>query len=112
MAIDKWLIILSRSSHENVERILRDFMNEIRTGKRESSTLSTVSTVSTGSLSADEKEEWRQIRKELQSIGIPPEIFAQNHAFIIDILRALSENEIGCLKQKQPMEEEFSLGPP
>ncbi|KAJ5635333.1 uncharacterized protein N7484_008646 [Penicillium longicatenatum] len=73
-----------------IERMLRDFMNEIRTGKRESSTLSTVS------LSADEKEEWRQLRKELQSIGITPEIF----------------NEIGCLKQKQPTEEESFLGPP
>lgn len=68
-------------------------MNDIRTGKRESSAMSILST---GSLSRDEKEKWRELRRELQSIDITPEIFAQNREFILDTLRALSQNETGC----------------
>lgn len=81
----------SRSSDEYVERLLRDFINDIRAGKRESSVLSSAST---GSLSTDEKEQWRQLRRELQSIGITPEIFAHNREFILNTLRALSQNDI------------------
>ncbi|KAJ6085866.1 hypothetical protein N7486_010147 [Penicillium sp. IBT 16267x] len=98
-----------RSSHENVERLLKDFMNDICTGKRKSSDMSSVST---GSLSTDEKEQWRQLRKELQSIGITPDIFTQNREFILNTLRALSQSEIGCLRVNlAPVEEEkFSPG--
>ncbi|KAJ6002807.1 hypothetical protein N7451_005354 [Penicillium sp. IBT 35674x] len=81
------------SSHEHVERMLKDFMNEIRAGKR---TSLAISCASTGSLSADEKEQWKQLRKELQSIGITPEIFAHNREYILNILRALSQDEVGC----------------
>ncbi|KAJ5150117.1 hypothetical protein N7448_001695 [Penicillium atrosanguineum] len=56
-----------------------------------------MSSVSTSSLSIDEKEGWRQLRKELQSIGITPEIFTRNRNFILTSLQALSQNEIeGC----------------
>ncbi|KAJ5556823.1 hypothetical protein N7494_000738 [Penicillium frequentans] len=87
-----------RSSHANFERLLRNFIDEIRSGKRESSVMSSVST---GSLSTDEKEEWRQLRRELQSIGISPEIFAHNREYILDTLRALSQDEIEAAVQEQ-----------
>ncbi|KAJ5813971.1 uncharacterized protein N7503_000721 [Penicillium pulvis] len=92
------LIMSGRSSHANFDRLLRNFINEIRAGKRESSVMSSVST---GSLSTDEKEEWRQLRRELQSIGITPEIFAHNREYILDTLRALSQDEIGAAVQEQ-----------
>ena len=69
--------------------MLRTFIDELRTGKREGSV---VSTQTTGSLSADEKEAWRQLRKELESVGITPVAFAQNRAFIVATLqRAIIE---------------------
>jgi Ankyrin repeats (3 copies) len=64
--------------------MLRTFIDELRTGKREGSV---VSTQTTGSLSADEKEAWRQLRKELESVGITPVAFTQNRAFIVATLQ-------------------------
>lgn len=71
--------------------MLKTFISEIRSGKRESSVMSSVST---SSLLIDEKEGWRQLRKELQSIGITPEIFTRNRNFILTSLQALSQNEV------------------
>ena len=64
--------------------MLSTFIDELRTGKREGSV---VSIQTTGSLSADEKEAWRQLRKELQSVGITPVAFAQNRTFIVATLQ-------------------------
>jgi hypothetical protein len=85
--------------------MLKAFMNEIRTGRRESSVLSIVST---GSLSESEKLEWRQLRKELQSIGITPEIFSLNRDFIHTTLRALSQGEFGNLDNLPTIDEDVS----
>ncbi|KAJ9656085.1 hypothetical protein H2201_008657 [Coniosporium apollinis] len=72
------------SSQARIEQMLRTFIDEVRTGKREGSV---VSTQTTGSLSADEKEAWRQLRKELESVGITPMLFAQHRAFIVAMLQ-------------------------
>jgi hypothetical protein len=79
------------SSIENVERMLKIIISDIRSGKRESAAMSSDST---GSLTVDERVAWRQLRKELQSTGITPEIFAQHRSFILDTLQTLlTENE-------------------
>ncbi|KAJ5157783.1 uncharacterized protein N7482_008883 [Penicillium canariense] len=81
-----------RSSHENVEHLLKTFISEIRSGKRESAAMSCVST---GSLTLDEREAWRHLRKELQSIGITPDIFTQHRGFILTTLQTfLSQDGI------------------
>ncbi|KAJ5368120.1 uncharacterized protein N7496_007880 [Penicillium cataractarum] len=100
-------IQMIRPSQDNVERMLKAFMNEIRSGRRESSALSIVST---GSLSANEKEEWRQLRKELQSIGIPAETFSLNRDFIHTTLRALSQGEFENLVDLPTMDEASTPG--
>lgn len=74
--------------------MLEDFINEIRSGRRESSAFSTIST---DSLPENEKAEWRQLRKEMQGIGITPEIFSLNRDFILTTLRTLSQIEFGNL---------------
>lgn len=43
------------------------------------------------------RAEWRQLRKELQDIGITPEIFLLNRDFILITLRTLSQTEFGHL---------------
>lgn len=64
-------------------------MDEYRSGKRESSQMSALST---DSLSRDDKEAWRQLRKELESIGITPDIFNRNRHFILSTLQNLSQD--------------------
>ena len=84
-------------------------MNEIRSGRRESSA---PSVVSSGSLSADEKAEWRQLRKELQSIGITPKIFSLNRDFILTTLRAFSQSEFENLIDLPTIDSIQQLPPP
>lgn len=67
--------------------MLKTFIDEVCTGKREGSTQTT------GSLSADEKEAWRQLRKELESVGITPTLFIQHREFIITTLRRVIIDE-------------------
>jgi Heterokaryon incompatibility protein (HET) len=71
---------------------LETFMDEVRAGKREASV---VTSHTTGSLSADAKEAWRRLRKELESVGITPTLFDQHRESIIErIQKAMSDGEL------------------
>ncbi|KAI9715746.1 MAG: hypothetical protein M1812_005744 [Candelaria pacifica] len=61
---------------------------------REGSILSSVE-----SLTADEKRNWRQLRKELEGVGITPAIFAQRQALITTKIRELIEG--GALEEEE-----------
>lgn len=79
--------------------MLMTFIDEVRAGKREGSV---VSTPTIESLSADEKVAWRQLRKELESVGITSALSAQHRPFIVATLqRAFSEEglagDIPCI---------------
>ncbi|ERF73756.1 hypothetical protein EPUS_01010 [Endocarpon pusillum Z07020] len=64
-------------------------IEEVRAGKREGSV---ISTQTIDSLSTDEREAWRQLRKELENVGITPALFSQHSLFIVTTLqRALIE---------------------
>jgi hypothetical protein len=72
--------------------MLETFIGEIRSGKRESAAMSCVST---GSLTVDEKEAWRMLRKELQNIGITPDLFTQHRRLILKTLEGfITQGEI------------------
>lgn len=82
--------------------MLKTFIDDIRSGKRESAAMSNVST---GSLSLDEEESWRALRKELQSIGITPDLFTQHRPFIINTLQTLmTQGEIADIPKKAEVE--------
>ncbi|KAH0562061.1 hypothetical protein GP486_003233 [Trichoglossum hirsutum] len=68
------------TSQADVGRRLDDFMREFREGRREGSVVS-VRTVD--SLSIDDKQMWRAIRKELEEIGITVAAFDANKDFIM-----------------------------
>jgi len=71
---------------------LDTFIDEVRTGKREGSV---VTNHTVGSLSADEKEAWRQLRKELQSVGITPALFNQHRELIVErLLKAIDDGDL------------------
>jgi hypothetical protein len=69
------------TSQANVEKKLNDFLQEFRDGKRQGSV---ISTQTADTLSMDEKEVWRTIRKELEDIGITVTAFDANKHFIFD----------------------------
>ena len=59
-------------------------LQEFRDGKREGSV---ISTQTVDSLSPDEKQAWRAIRKELEEIGISVAAFDANKEFILNWLK-------------------------
>ena len=70
-------------------------MREFREGKREGSV---ISHQTVESLSADERQLWRSIRKELEEIGITVDAFNANKDFIFDwFVRAL---ETGAFEEQ------------
>ena len=68
-------------SQSNVEKKLDNFMREYKEGRREGSV---ISTQTAESLSADEKQAWCTIQKELEEIGITVAAFDANKDFIIN----------------------------
>jgi len=72
----------SRSlSQANVEKKLNQFSQECREGKREASI---ISTQTSDTLSMNDKQLWRTIRKELEDIGITVAAFDANKYFIFE----------------------------
>ncbi|MCJ1246454.1 hypothetical protein MMC30_003661 [Trapelia coarctata] len=68
-------------SQISVEQKLDEFLREFREGRREGSV---VTTQTVESLSADDRETWRLIRKELEEIGITVAAFEANKSYIIN----------------------------
>lgn len=62
--------------------MLRAYLDEVREGKRSS----IISTQTIESLSADDKEAWRHLRKELEGVGITPELYKQHREVIVTTL--------------------------
>ncbi|MCJ1463945.1 hypothetical protein MMC07_002555 [Pseudocyphellaria aurata] len=75
------LTTLVNTSQINVQRKLDMFKQEYQDGRHEGSM---VSTQTIESLSVDEKQAWRAIRKELEDIGISIEAFDANKDFILN----------------------------
>ncbi|KAJ5355100.1 uncharacterized protein N7496_012312 [Penicillium cataractarum] len=73
-----------RSSQETVVSMLKTYIKECQSGKREGAAMSCVST---GSLDADEKEAWRGLRKDLQSVGITPDLFQRHRPVILSTIQ-------------------------
>ncbi|KAJ5103310.1 hypothetical protein N7532_003839 [Penicillium argentinense] len=62
---------MTKTSHAKMERMLKKFIHEVRTGVRDGSTVSSIA----DSHVPSEKEAWEEIRRELQSVGITVELF-------------------------------------
>ena len=73
---------LNRSTSQiNVQKKLDVFRQEFRDGKHEGSA---ISTRTVDSLSTDERQAWRAIRKDLEDIGISVAAFDANKDFIVN----------------------------
>jgi hypothetical protein len=68
-------------SQANVKKKLDQFSQECRDGKREASV---ISTQTSATLSMNDKQLWRTIRKELEDIGITVAAFDANKDFIFE----------------------------
>lgn len=60
-------------------------MDDVRNGRRQEGSIVSSNTVD--SLLPDEREACRQLRKELESAGVTPDLFAAHQSFIIKTLR-------------------------
>jgi DNA-binding ferritin-like protein (Dps family) len=69
------------TSQANVEKKLDRLLQECRDGKRQGSV---ISTQTVDSLSMDERQVWRAIRKELEDIGITLDAFEANKHYIFE----------------------------
>ncbi|KAL8990426.1 MAG: hypothetical protein Q9177_000913 [Variospora cf. flavescens] len=97
-----------------VQNRLERYLNEVRQGHREGSVLSNQS------LSSDDKATWREIRKELEDIGISVAAIRANKAFIIGWFdanfgpRSVEEHERGESDAQPPdttiLDDNLSVG--
>lgn len=86
--------------------MLKTLVSERRDGKHNSPALSIISN---GSLAPDEKEQWRQLRKELQGVGITPEIFSLNREYILEYLGSFSQSESDTVDHLEIIEEDVAV---
>jgi len=84
-----------------VERKLNKLIQDYQNGKHEGSIM-TVATVE--SLSVDDKQTWRAIRKELEDIGVSVAAFDANRSFILDWFR--NALVTGAFEEQGPVEEQ------
>ncbi|MCJ1263054.1 hypothetical protein MMC22_002924 [Lobaria immixta] len=103
------------ASQVTVQKKLDMFMREFRDGKREGSI---ISTQTVDSLSMDERQAWRAIRKELEEIGISIAAFDANKDFIVNWLKtaivtgafeeeAAEEDDSGSLLLEDDLNQSF-----
>lgn len=80
------------TSQIRVEQKLEELIQEYRSGRKENSI---VSRLTVDSLDADQRAQWRTIRKELEDHGITLEMFNANKDFILSwISKAISEHSL------------------
>lgn len=93
--------IFHSSSHEKLEKKLDMLISEVRAGKREGSV---VSTKSFGTAAKNNKETWDALRRELEDIGISPEIINEKKHFIVAWFQEAVA--AGRLEEEAPSEED------
>lgn len=83
-----------------VKKSLNKYLREFQAGRREGSV---VTSQTVESLLPDEKETWREIRKELEEIGISVKAFDRNRDFIINWFKESFAN--GDFGEQMPEED-------
>lgn len=93
------LTVTSRCSQNKVNRLLGDFIEDVREGKRESSLITDA--LHEASSATGKEKAWKNLQQELQGLGIDPSVSNQDRDFIISTLRKAVE-EKGLLKSIKP----------
>ena len=80
-------ISLTRSSTARIEDLLRDFLEDYKSGRHEGSVLS-VDTIR--SIQQGDDDVWKELQKELEAAGITEEQLTENRKFVTDwIVKAI-----------------------
>lgn len=87
-----------------IQKKLDVFLQDFRDGKHEDSI---VSAHTVDSLSTDERQAWRAIRKELEEIGISVTAFDANKEFIVDWLKTAIST--GAFEEQKAEDESSSI---
>ncbi|KAJ7614103.1 hypothetical protein FB45DRAFT_937973 [Roridomyces roridus] len=83
--------ILLTTSTARIEKKLQKFLQEVEAGKREGS----VVTVQEDDWTVDSVNVWDQVRRELEDVGISPEVVEERHEFILSwVKQAMTEGMI------------------
>ncbi|KAJ5086114.1 hypothetical protein N7532_010885 [Penicillium argentinense] len=78
-------------SQNKVNRLVRDFIEDVREGKRGRSV---ITDALNDEASASEKEEaWENLQRELHDVGLVPGLSGQDHEFIVSTLRKAVEDD-------------------
>lgn len=86
-----------RSSQNQLNRLLRDFIDDIKVGKRDGKVI----TETLYSASRPEQDEaWDKLKQELQDVGVAPEMLVQDRETIMSTLRKAADQE-GLLQPAQ-----------
>ena len=91
------VLMVPRSSQARIEEKLDKLVAEIRAGKRDGSV---ISSHTVGSLSKHDQETWRQLREELQDMGIPLSALNEHRHFITNWLKKAIEDHV--LEEQAP----------
>jgi len=83
--VEVHILSFARASQEHVERMLKRFLDDDSSREKAKSIMSRRSTFR--SSMDEDRENWRQIRLELQAAGIGPESFSENLDLIISIFK-------------------------
>ncbi|KAJ5219390.1 uncharacterized protein N7498_001489 [Penicillium cinerascens] len=79
------------SSQINVSRIVRGFIDDVKSGKREAKIVA--SALDDTSSSGDQESAWEKLQHELQDAGIAPQLTSQNRDIIMSTLRKAADQE-------------------
>lgn len=116
-----FVLIITSTSQIVVEKKLDVFLQEFQDGMHEGSV---ISTQTVESLSTDERQAWRAIRKELEDIGISVAAFDANKTFIINWFKTAmstgafeekssedNSGSVSCENNLGPSSEDLEHGP-
>lgn len=95
-SLEKGLTSCNSSSITRVEALLEQYINEVKSGHRENSIISSPSFVSTPA------DVWDLLRRELEDVGISPEVLVEHRQHIISYLLETMKN--GRLDEHQEIE--------
>lgn len=74
-----------------MNRIVRGFIDDVKSGKREAKIVSSV--LNDTSSSSDQENAWEELQHELQDAGIAPQLSSQNRDIIMSTLRKAADQE-------------------
>jgi hypothetical protein len=99
---------LSSSSTSHIEKRLNKFIAEVRAGFREGSVVTSPDVTET----IESPDVWKELRRELEDMGITPAVMEENHEYIAGWIRTALRDGLGELAAGEQPTKLDPLAPP